>query len=109
MLVQLKESVEVIDFAVALGQSVEKAKLDGKIDVTDIAYFMDPLMKLVPAVENIKAVKEEMLNASAEAKQELVAHFKAKLDIADDKLEMVIEESFALAIAVSNLVAAIKK
>lgn len=104
---ETKNLKEVLDFAMSLHMAYEAANADGKIDLMDAGLLTQPVMKLIPAIEEIKKVGEEVKNLSSEDRAEMEQWLKATYDIADDKLEMKVEKGLALALHIAEFVGAL--
>lgn len=98
----MKNTKEVLAFAFSLHMAIDKANEDGKIDIQDVGLLIEPVTKLIPAVQDIKLCKEELANATPEEKAELHAWVAATYDIADDKLEAKVEEGVNVVVAVAT-------
>lgn len=106
-MVGIKETKEVLAFAMSLHMMYDQAKADGKIDMNDVGLIILPVTKLIPAIDNIKAVSEEIKDLDAAEKAELDAWIKQEYDIADDELEAKIEKGLSLVLSLAEFVGAL--
>ena len=104
MVMGLKETKEVVDFAIALGHGVEGAMEDKQITLSDVPLFFPAFVKLVPAIEGADQIALEFKLASQEEIDELKAYVNSKLDLKDEQLEKFIEDAFGLVLTVWSLV-----
>jgi len=87
----IQEIKDVLAFGLSLQKAYSLAQADGKIGTADLGLLVDPMMKLMPAIENIKDVPAELKDLSDQERGELSSWVKASYDIADDELEKKIE------------------
>lgn len=99
----------VLSFPLSIHMGYDKAQADGKIDVTDVGYLMDPVMKLVPAVQNSKQALEEIKDLDDSERAELNSWAKSEYDIKDDALEEKIEASIDVLLSIAVLVGKLSK
>jgi hypothetical protein len=104
----VQELKDVLDLTIALLLSGEKALDDGKLSVKDLLLLVDVLPKVAPAVAGVSKVPAELADLSAEEGAELVAHVMASLVLDSEKAKVVVEKSLKVAVAVVELVKAIK-
>lgn len=104
MVMGLKETKEVVDFAIALGHGVEGALEDKQITIADVALFFPAFIKLVPAIEGADQIALEFKLANQEEIDELKAYVNGKLDLKDEQLEKFIEDAFGLVLSVWSMV-----
>lgn len=100
----IEELKKVVDFAADTHMSVDKSLADGKIDVADAPLLMAPAMSLFAMIGVITKVPAAFAELDEEEKSALIEYAKVKYDIADDKVEKLVEKSFALAVAVGDLI-----
>ena len=98
----MQELKEVLMFGLSLQKAYALAKADGKVDLADMGYLIDPISKLMPAVDNIVAVKDELKSMSAEDRASLMAEVAVEFDIADDVLEAKIEGGLDLVLHIAQ-------
>lgn len=97
-------------FGLALGSSIEKSLADdGKITVGDAGNLLAPLMKAPAAFAGASEAFKEVADLDDEERADLNAYVKANFDIADDRLEAVVEEAFQIALSASKIVSLLKK
>lgn len=72
----MKETKEVLELAVSLVKAYKAAKQDGKFNITDIQYLIDPAMKIAPAFDNIGQVPKEWTNLTEEDIQSVISYVR---------------------------------
>lgn len=102
-----KELKDALALAMSLHMAYDKSMEDGKLSVTDFTNLVDPMMKLLPALEGAKSIPAEMADLDAEEKEELVAWMKANYDLRDDELEAKIEAGLAVVVHIAQFVGAL--
>lgn len=105
----MKETKEVIKFAIELGEALEAALADKKFEIAELALLMGPLMQVGPAFEGIDLVGDEIKIADAAALADLVAFAKDELDLVADNTEEVIEKALDLGLQIYSFVKLFKK
>jgi len=100
---------DVLAFPLSLHMAFDKANADGKIDAMDIGLLLDPVTKLIPAIQNAKEALEELKDMDASERAELNAWAKSTYDIADDVLEEKVEASVDVLLSVAVLVGKLTK
>lgn len=100
----LKETKEVVKFAIDLGESFDKALADGKMTFEDAVYFFNALMGAGPAFSDISIVPKELADMDATERAELVRYVEVELDIVNDKVEITIEKALATAMAIYEII-----
>lgn len=105
----MKESKEVLKFAIELGEALEAAMQDKKFEVAELSLLVAPLMQVGPAFEGIDKVGQEIKASTAEQKAELIAYVKEELDLKNDDVEKTIEEALDLALKIHAFVQLFKK
>lgn len=106
----VKELKELLAFVLSLGMAVDKSLAnDGKITLLDAANLLDPAMKAPAAFAGLDIALLELQDLSDDEKKELQEFVQASFDIADDKLEAVVEGALGVAISVAKVLAMLKK
>jgi hypothetical protein len=99
----IKEVKEVVEFIAVLASAADLASKDG-LGLEDIGLFM-PVMALAPAAfTGLDEAKLEAGNLSQQELVELKVALAEKLDLADDKLEGLIEKALGLAVSVYGFI-----
>lgn len=109
----IKETKEVLDAAIALGNAVDQSLEDnGKVDWTEYHLFLPVITKLPKAISDISDVPSELKNLDEAEQAEIKAFIAEKLDLADDvteaKIEAIFESALKTFIAVLELTTAIR-
>lgn len=106
----MNELKSFVKFVIEFGEAVEKAGADKSINAMDLPLLIGPLMQLGPAFENFNAVKEQMKQLSDPVKmEEMVSFVKEEFDLANDKLEFMIEQGLQLGASIYAYVGLFKK
>ena len=81
-----------------VGAAIAAAKQnDGVIDFNDIGIIGTPALAFMTSLTNLEKVEEEWENASQGQKDELRDYIKERFELADKKLERVIEDALDVA------------
>lgn len=99
-----KETKQVLDLVITLGEGIEASLEDGVITLSDLPNFFNVLFQIVPAIEDIDKVPMEFKLASDEEAEELKQYLRDKLDLADDEIEAFIEEAFNVVLTIWQVV-----
>lgn len=102
----IKDLIEVVD----LGFAVEKAAVEifvGGFKAEKLGEILNVIPAIGPAFDNIKDIKYELSDLSAEEVAQLAAHVVAK-GAMPDKAAAIVGKSLAVGFAVYDLVKAIK-
>lgn len=93
------QTQEALSFIISFAMAIDRSLEDGRFDVSDVAQFVDPLLKLVPAVEDASEIPSEITDLDAEEAEALRVFVSERFDIRDDQLEEIIEEGLSAAVA----------
>ncbi len=103
-IVNLKAAVIFVgEFATA----IDKSTKDG-LGLDDIATFMPVALKAPGVFAGFSEVPSEFADLDAAERAEIVEALKVSLDLADDRTEIVAEQSFATVLDILALVDKIK-
>ena len=100
---------DFLAFPLSLHMAYDKADADGKIDVNDLTYLLEPVTKLIPAVQNAKAALDQVRDLDEAERADVNAWAKSTYDIADDQLEEKIEAGIDVLLSVAVLVGKLTK
>ena len=100
----VKEIKEVIKFVVLLGNAIGGSLEDGKWGLDDIGKFMPAIAALIPAINGIGIVGDELNDLEDEELAELVEYFKDEFDVPQDDVEDMIENGFDLAVELFDFI-----
>lgn len=103
----IKETKELVKFGISLGEAIDKS-LPGGIGLEDAMNFYNAVTTASDAFDNVKQVPKELGDLDQAERDELYAYVEAEFDIANDKLESVIEEALKTALQVYKLVESVK-
>ena len=94
----------LLKFGADLGMSVERSLADGKLDLADSANFFPVLMNIGNVIEASKIAPKALGEYTSAEVAELSDYLDVTLDLANDKLESLIEKSFLMVTSVMELV-----
>lgn len=87
-----QDTIDLLDAVFSLTDGVRESLAgDGKITLTDIPYFIGPLMKLPAAISGIENIPSELSGLSPAARQDVIDYFKGRFDLPNDALELKLE------------------
>lgn len=72
----MKETKELLELAVSLVKSYRLAKADGKINIGDVQYLVEPALKIAPAFDAIGDVPKEWANMNEQDINDLVGYVR---------------------------------
>lgn len=102
-----KELKELVLFVGALASATDMATKDG-LGIADIALFMPALLMAPEAMAGLDKAKLEAGDLSIAEMDELKVALAGQLDLADDKLEALVEKSIGVLINIYGIVEEIK-
>lgn len=102
-MVGIKETKELLDFVIALGNATSISLEDGKFFWSEFTNYIGALIKLPVAIQDIEQVPVEMKDLDDAEAKELLQYAKDKLDIPEEELEVAIEEHLALGLEIYKL------
>lgn len=103
----INETKELLKFVLGLGNAAGAVAADGKVDATDLAAIMAPLMSAGPAFAGINLIPAELKDLSPEESSELLAYAQQEFNIPQDKVEAVVEAALGVLVEVGKLIAVI--
>lgn len=95
---------KVLAATLHLANRVDQVTQDGFQPLTDLVALLPNLVDGVSLIKNGKDALAEFKELDATEKKEILAFVKAEFDIADDKLEDVVETAFEVIESVSVLI-----
>ena len=96
---RLKEDLTVIGKVAA---KVDKALEDGKVSITEGVGLAFSLPDLIGVAKTMKEAYAELKDLTSPEKDELVEHFKAEFDLANDKAEAAVEKIVELGVNIAD-------
>lgn len=99
---------KTVVFGVETGNALVKTFEDGKVTVTDAAYYIKPAMAVPGVISGLKFVPAEIDNLDEAELQAEIDYVKANFDADDAKAKKIIVASIKAAYANYELVKAIK-
>ena len=100
---------ELLKLAFSVGHAIDRSLADGKIGWTDAVHLVDVVRAAPAALDGISNVPAGLASMDASQKAELLAWSKAEFDLADDKLEAMVESGLQVGLHIATLVASLKK
>lgn len=89
----IKETKEVLKFGVELGEAVDRALSDDKMDIADLVQLVPAFTAAGAAFENISLVPKELADMDEAESKELLEWAKAELDLSNDNVEAIVEKA----------------
>lgn len=99
-----KETYEVLSAALSFHEAIVLANADGKIDLTDIMFLIEPMTKLPNAIENAENSFSELKAMSQESRAELLSKLSEEYDIPNDDIEAKVEAGIECLLAIGKFV-----
>lgn len=99
------ETKEAVLFGLAIAMAADKSLSDGSIGWSDAVNLVDVFMKAPAGLKGIGEIPAELKDLDATENEALKNELKAAFDIADDKLEGIIENALAITLDVGSLLA----
>ncbi len=100
----VQDLIELLDFLIALGHAVDRSLADGKMSAEDMLHLIPVMTSAGPALGGLMNVPKEIADMSAEESEMVYKHIEQKFDIANDKVEEIVETSLAVAVSIYGLV-----
>lgn len=104
----IEETTDVVEFGIALANSVIKALEDGRITLLDIPGFIVPLTKLPAALSGIEFVPYELNDLQQDEIDKLKKTVTDNLQVDDERAKLIIEQSIVTLYQIYNLVKLVK-
>jgi hypothetical protein len=105
----MKELKELVKFSIKVGQGIDKALEDKKLDAADLLLFIPLIMQAPEAFNGASKCAAEWKESSFEQKQMLIKEIEQELDLKNDKTEKIIENSLQLALLIHEFIKLIKE
>lgn len=99
----IKETKELLTWIWDLTDAIEKSAADGKVDWIDIPNFIPVAQSSVGAFAGIQKVGAELLDLDSQEQAQLMDFSRARFDLSDDQLELLIEDSIDQALGLIRL------
>lgn len=103
-----KETKEVVEFLLTLGEAVGMSFQDGKISLGDAVYLFDTVQKIGPALSDIGKIPAELAAWQEADSKELIA-LAADFDIPQDSIEAVVKDAIKIAVPVIEFLAKFRR
>lgn len=99
----IKETKELVAWAVKLGNAIGYALEDGKLSLADAFKFVPVLTGASEALKGAKAVPSELKSLSEDEYKDLVNHVKAHFNVPQDEIEKYVELGFEIGVKIAEL------
>jgi len=103
----VKELLDVVDCGVALVNCGLLVAKDKKVSLDDLPHVFAVIPKLVPAIEGVKEIGDELKDLDSAEAAEVVTHVATSLAVENEKAKAVIAASLKSVLAVKDLVEAV--
>lgn len=103
----VKETKEMCDFVVDLAKNLIEAGKDG-FQPTDASLLLNLIPTVGPAFTDMGKIPAEVKDMDVEEAAALVAHVAARLALENKEAQAVVEKSLKTAVAIYDLIVAIK-
>ena len=100
---RVKDIIEVLEFGFAMQKAIVDSASDGKWSLLDYTNFLSVIPKVGPAVENIAVVPKIIATATDVEKSEIMDYVRAKFELPDSDLEVLIEETLEQVLSIVSL------
>ena len=99
---------QVISIGIGLGQSLSEKLEDGKLSLVEKFQLLGDFREGINLVKAAPKALEEFKDLDASERAALVSYFEKEFDLANDRVETIIEKSLNLVSALADLIEAIK-
>ena len=107
-MLRLKETKEVLDFVISLGEACASSLADGQLTLSDIPNFWEPLTNMASAAEGWQEVINEIENLSLDDIEHLRDYVIDEFDIESDTVESMIETALQTGVGLLSFVMSLK-
>lgn len=105
----IKNTLEAIELAATLAKTIDAARADGKVDLNDLGLLMGIMPKLGPALDDITQIPAEIRDLDADElnliREKIIETVGA---VSSERVERIANSSLGLAIALHDLITAIR-
>lgn len=108
MAVGIKETLEVIDFGLALAGMGVNALKDGEVTGADVQFVFPVVMTVMPAFTDISLVAAELSDLEDEELLQIRDHILRGLPTLGDKWAVVATESLKIGLSAFQIIKAFK-
>jgi len=105
----IQELKELLKFIIEFGESIDKAMIDKKFEMSELGLLIAPLMQIGPAFEGLDKIGGEIKDLNQAEMSELIAYIGTELDLNSDKLELIIEKGLETAVVLYSFIQLFKK
>ena len=95
---------EMAVFLCELGNAIDQSAADGKMSISDALYFVKAALSAPKAFIGISNIKEEYLDLNDAEKVELNKLIADTLELAEDKIEGVVESVLKVAFELNGAI-----
>ncbi len=100
---------KAVVFAISVANQVTEVMKDGKFSWTESFSFIDELRDGITVVKSGTEILAELKDLSIEERAELYSFVQAEFDIADDRVEKIVEDALGIAFSIVSLITNLKK
>ena len=100
----IQETKDVVKLGIEIGEAFDRALDNGKLGIEDLSQFFGVFTSASAAFAGITKVPAEIKDLSAEEMEELKSFVETEFDIANDRLEEVIEKAIAAALRIYEII-----
>jgi len=100
----IQELKELLKFIIEFGESIDKAMIDKKFEMSELGLLIAPLMQIGPAFEGLDKIGGEIKDLNQAEMSELIAYIGTELDLNSDKLELIIEKGLETAVVLYSFI-----
>lgn len=104
----IKETKELVIGLATFASDVGKV-MNGHVGFGDLAYLVDAAKSMVPALQGIDQVPDELFDLDGAELAELQSAFKDKFDIPQKEIEALVETALDAAETLLQLVLSLRK
>lgn len=99
----IKETLDAVDFSIALANSIVIAYQDGQLGLTDFQYAISPFMKVPAMLSGINAIPAEISDMTEAELQQIVDKVSNDLEVNSDKALVIVTKAIKVAYSIYEL------
>ena len=104
----MKNVKDIVMVGLKLSMALDQAKADGKVDISDVGFLIPVGMAIPEAVADAQLALAELKNATPEARAQFNVEIANEYNIADDKVEAIVECSLEVLVSIGKLLGTIE-
>ena len=98
----------LLDFTIPMSMGIEKSLEDGVLELKDSLNFISVIPTIPGVIGALPNLFKEWADLSEDEQKVLFGYAQAKFDLANDKLEMIVENGYNMALSLIKTIAAIR-